>query len=119
MSKRIELNHAGFSDLIELVQELGYTVTEFPSSDGHIDNFVISEDGETAVVQFATYEGESALIPALVRELARCVSCNAVNGDILASDMEACRVLAVATGHHDFRFLNLPELDELAQRKED
>jgi len=118
MSKRIELNHLGFSDLIELVKELGYDVVAAEFLHGMTVNGIVSEDGETVVVQFTTYEGESALIPALVRELARCVSCNAVNGDILKSDMEACRLLAVATGHHDFRFLNLPEIDELAQHKE-
>ena len=119
MSKRIELSHAGFSDLIELVKELGYDVVEANYEDGMTINGIVSEDGETVVVNFTTYEGKSALIPALVRELARCVSCNAVNGDILNSDMEACRVLAVATGHRDFRYLNLSEIDELAQHKED
>lgn len=112
--KRIELDHNGFSALVELVQELGYDVVEARDNHGMAVNGIVSEDGETVVVEFTTYEGESALIPALARELARCVGCNGVNGDILKSDMEACRLIAIATGKDADYPLTMHEIDTIA-----
>lgn len=95
--RRIELDKADFEELLELLYAQRYRIN-MEEHDGYTLNKVVNRDTDEVVREFKTYEGDDALIPALVQELARAVHSHCPGPYVLRSDANACVLLAKATG---------------------